>query len=345
MAKAEKLPSGTWRVRVQYYDELGNRHHRSIIGKTEAEALYNAEREGKKLQHAKPEDEDLTLFAASQRFIESRERILSPSTIRGYKQISKSYFSKLFEMKIGKVDNRAIQRAVNDDQSHSPKSLMNAVGFVSVVLKEYRPDFELKVKLPKRKRDIRPIPSLDEVGIILNACEGRAVELPVKLAIYLGMRLSEIAGVKYSDIKDGKIYINTVIVHSDHGFVEKNMTKNASSTRIVSLPPHLAERIAAERKVSTSDRICPSSPTTIYKAYQRMLKSAGLPRYRFHDLRHCNASIMLRLNIPTKYQMQRGGWSTTSTLQTTYQHTMSDYETEVDSQIYSFIDSLKDKNQ
>ncbi len=345
MAKAEKLPSGKWRVRVQYYDELGNRHHKSITGKTEAEALYMAEKESRKLQSIKPEDNDLTLAAAAEKFIQTHSKTLSPSTVKGYRQVPRNYFPMLFDTPIGRIDNKAIQRAVNADSTHSAKSIMNAIGFISVVLKEYRPDFVLSVKTPKRQRDVRPIPTMEEVGVILNAFEGTNVEIAVNLAIYLGMRLSEVAGVKFSDVKNGKVYVHTVIVSSENGFVEKNTTKNTNSTRVVNLPKHLNDLISEAEKKATDPHIVPMTPSGIYKAFQKILAQKGLPRYRFHDLRHCNASIMLRLNIPTKYQMTRGGWSTDSTLKTVYQHTMADYQTEVDEQLYSFINDLKRKSK
>lgn len=343
MAKAEKLPSGNWRVRVQYYDELGNRHHKSVLGKTEAEALYFAEQEQKKMQIYKPEIHELTLAAASEKFISAQSKMLSPSTIVGYSQIPRNYFPMLFDTPIGRIDNRAIQSAINEDLTHSPKSLKNAIGFVSVVLKEYRPDFQISVKIPKQNKDIRPIPSLDEIGVILNACSGSNVEIAVNLAVYLGMRLSEVAGVKFEDVKNGKLSIHSVVVPSVHGYVEKNTTKNQSSTRIVSIPKHLQDLISEAKKTATDPRIVPMLPSSIYRSFQKILERSGLPRYRFHDLRHCNASIMLRLNIPTKYQMARGGWSTDSTLKTVYQHTMADYQTEVDEQIYSFIDDIKNR--
>ena len=341
MAKAEKLPSGTWRVRVQYYDELGNRHHKSITGKTEAEALYKAEKESKKLQFSKTQRADITLKEAAERFICENETLLSPTTLRGYRQIPVNYFPDLFRLKVCNIDNKAIQKAINADSTHSPKSLKNAIGFVSVVLKKFNEDLTINVKFPKKSRKILPIPTLEEIGVILKACEDSNIEIAVKLAVYLGMRMSEIAGVRFSDVKNGKIYIHNVVVYSGNGFVEKEMTKNDSSTRVVSLPEHLYKRIQAEPRDSEDEKICKWKPSTIYNSYQRLLKECNLPHYRFHDLRHFNASIMLRLNIPTKYQMSRGGWSTDSTLKTVYQHTMTDYESEVDKQLYTFIDELK----
>ncbi len=345
MAKAEKLPSGTWRVRVQYYDELGNRHHKSITGKTEAEALYKAELEAKKYMTYKPEETELTLAAAAEKFINTHMKTLSPSTVKGYRQFSRNYFPLLFMTPIGRIDSKAIQRAINADSTHSAKSISNAIGFVSVVMKEFIPDFQMNVKMPKKQRDVTPIPTLEEVGAILKAVEGTQIEIAVNLAVYLGMRLSEVAGAKFEDVKNGKIHIHAVIVSSENGFVEKNMTKTTNSTRVVNLPDHLTALIEEAKKTATDPHIVPMTPSGIYKAFQRTLISNGLPRYRFHDLRHVNASIMLRLNVPTKYQMARGGWSTDSTLKTVYQHTMSDYQTEVDSTIYSFIDNIKKQSK
>ena len=345
MAKAEKLPSGTWRVRVQYYDEYGKRHHKSITGKTEAEALYKAEKETKRIQYTKPEDSELTLEAAGENFINSHINKLSPSTVKGYRQTSRNFFPALFCKPIGKIENKDIQKAINEDVTHSPKSLSNAVGFISIVLKEYRPDFIMSVKIPKKTtRNLKPIPSLEEVGIILSACKGTNVEIAVNLAVYLGMRLSEVAGAKFEDVNGFKLHIHSVVVSSENGFVEKDFTKNVSSTRIVNLPPHLVELIAEAKKTATDPHLVPMTPSGIYKSFKRVLKNNNLPDYRFHDLRHLNASIMLRLNVPTKYQMARGGWSTDSTLKTVYQHTMADFSVEIDKQIYSFIDKLRVKS-
>ncbi len=69
----------------------------------------------------------------------------------------------------------------------------------------------------------------------------------------------------------------------------------------------------------------------------------------FHNLRHLSASVMLMLNIPDKYAMERGGWSTNSTLKSVYQHTFSEERKQVDKKINDYFNRLiegsdKDKN-
>ena len=60
-----------------------------------------------------------------------------------------------------------------------------------------------------------------------------------------------------------------------------------------------------------------------------MCKRYGLPRYRFHDLRHVQASVMLALGVPDKYAMERMGHASTNMLKTVYQHTMKSKSEEV----------------
>ena len=49
---------------------------------------------------------------------------------------------------------------------------------------------------------------------------------------------------------------------------------------------------------------------------------------------------MLMLNIPDKYAMERGGWSTNSTLKSVYQHTFSEERKQVDKKIDDYFINL-----
>ncbi len=53
-----------------------------------------------------------------------------------------------------------------------------------------------------------------------------------------------------------------------------------------------------------------------------MLADAGLPRQRFHDLRHCCASLMLAQNVPARVVMETLGHSQISLTMNTYSHVM-----------------------
>lgn len=73
--------------------------------------------------------------------------------------------------------------------------------------------------------------------------------------------------------------------------------------------------------------------------FKKALDRSGLPHFRFHDLRHYQASILHAMGVPDKYIMERGGWKTDSTLKNIYQHTMSDKRKEVEEGICELFDS------
>lgn len=103
------------------------------------------------------------------------------------------------------------------------------------------------------------------------------------------------------------------------------------------MPPYLVRLIG---KGDPDEFIVKMAKNTIYSKFTSCIEAAGLPHMRFHDLRHLNASIMLQLGIPEKYAMERGGWTTNSTLQNVYQHTFSAERSAVDDKVDAYFNKL-----
>ena len=66
----------------------------------------------------------------------------------------------------------------------------------------------------------------------------------------------------------------------------------------------------------------PLDPANIYHSFKDLLKVAGLPDIRFHDLRHTAATIMLQQNVHPKVVQERLGHSDISLTLNTYSHVM-----------------------
>ena len=237
------------------------------------------------------------------------------------------------------LTQESIQRWVNRmvKAGKSPKTVANAHGFLSAVLSEFRPDVKLTTRLPQKEKHEIQIPTKAEVQAIAETCRGTKYELPIMLAICLGLRASEIRGLRWSDIDGEYVNIHTAIVEGENGAAEKG-PKSYSGARRVHLPAYLRDLLA--RTPQTDEHITTLTGHAIYCGFSRVCEKAGVPHYRFHDLRHVNASVMLEAHIPDKYSIKRMGHATNNMLKTTYQHIFKESERTYDAAIESALDDL-----
>lgn len=345
MPKAKKLPSGNWRVQVSTgkKDENGKYKYISITRPTEKEALYAAlEFDLKHKTNYQPLK--MTLKEACEKYVANKTAILSPSTITGYKRLIKNNLQGLMDVPLEKLTMELIQNEINIESiGHSPKTVRNIHGFLSSVLKEFHSDFVLRTKLPQKQQYIPNVPTHEEVKKILKCTKGTSVEVPVLFAVWLGLRMSEIRGLKYSDInlKNETITIKRAIVDADGGAIEKQ-TKTYSGTRTLPIPPYIINKLQIKNISDKNAFICPLGGKAIYKKFSKLLEDNEITHFRFHDLRHINATIMLSLNIPDKYAMKRMGHSTPNMLKNVYQHIMSDEEKRINDVISDYFENFID---
>ncbi len=336
--KATKLPSGSWRVRVEIESE-GKRRWKSFTAPTRKEAEFLAAQYAY-TQKEQNKPQDMTIGGAMDAFIDARTAVLSPSTIRGYRQIRRCYFQDIAGMKLRDITNAYIQREVNAiARTCSPKTVRNACALLTAALGAYHPDFTVRVDLPRKIKQEISIPSKEDVQRLLTAAQGTPLESAILLAAGYGLRRGEICALTFQDIdtQNYTISISKSYAKDDHNQWVIKAPKSYAGTRTISVSPNLVSRLYANR--TDSQRICPVVPDTITDAFIRLCKAQGI-QCRFHDLRHYNASIMLALNVPDKYAMERLGQATPGLIKAVYQHIMSDKRQEVSVIVNSAADAL-----
>jgi integrase len=72
----------------------------------------------------------------------------------------------------------------------------------------------------------------------------------------------------------------------------------------------------------------PLEGTAITKRLQRHLEAAGLPRIRFHDLRHSAASMWISAGVPIRVVADMLGYSNIGLTLNTYAHASTDMQRE-----------------
>lgn len=325
--KAVKLPSGSWYVNVMVG---GKRLSITAPTKRDAEKEAAAIKSGAK---AAQFSQSLSVTQALDRYIDSKSAVLSPATIAGYRRIQKNLLEPIAGYPLSNLTQEQVQRWVNQlaKQGKKPKTVSNAHGLLSAVIGAYRPEMVLRTTLPQKVKTEISIPTEAELSAIFDAAKGTKYELPIMLAVWLGLRASEIRGLKWEDIDGEYISVKRAIVQGEAGPVEKG-TKTFNGTRALHLPPYLAALIQAQDH--SKEHIVNLSGHAMYNGFERVCKKAGVPHFRFHDLRHMHASVMLAIGVPNKYAQERMGHATDNMLKTVYQHTIQEeqkkYSEEID---------------
>lgn len=327
--KAVKLPSGSFRC--QAYAN-GERKSFTAPTKKEAELMAIEWQNGKR---SKPKA--VTLGQAVKEYIESKENLLSPSSVRGYYIIYENAIESIKDIPLAQINEKALQGWVNENSiRYSPKSVKGQYGLVTAALRQNKINLDFKsVLLPRIQKKEPIIPTEEQIGQILRMIEGTSVELPVTIAVVLGLRQSEIAALKWSDYNGSMLDIHAAVVpNKENRYIYKNSTKSAASTRKIEVDGILKDRLdRAERK---SEFISPMLPSSVLRKFNHLCDKNGLPRFTMHAQRHGNASLMLANGVPDKYAMARLGQSSPNMIKNVYQHLYEAKEKE-------FANALNDK--
>lgn len=337
MATAKKTPSGKWRCLAYVGKGVTKSGYKSFTADTkrEAEALAAMYTE----ETARAEKLKLTVGQAIDQYIDTKDSILSPATIRGYRKIRRVDMQGLMDISVRNLTNDDIQAEFNAEaRTKSPKTLRNSLALLTSSLKQCRKDFHIDIALPQKKKVDIQIPTLHEINDLLDISD-EEMRLCILLAAMLGLRRSEVCGLTFSDFDATArtLAVNkAMVLDSEKEWVIKP-PKTFSGYRKLALPDAVYEELKL-RTGGKNDGIVRINPTQITNRFEKLQKDCfGSVRYRFHDLRHYNASVMLALNVPNKYAMERMGHATDNMLKAVYQHVMQDKQKEISDQISAFF--------
>lgn len=172
---AQLLPSGQYRCRVMVDGKrISVVNADPSVCQAKAVALKNG------LLQAGKRPESLNVGEAIDRYIESKDAVLSPTTIYGYKKLRKNTMQGIMKTPLSTLTQEKVQREVNRmAKDLSPKTIRNAHGLLSAALAEYHPTMILRTTLPQKKKYEAGIPSAEDIAKIVEAAKGTPSELPI----------------------------------------------------------------------------------------------------------------------------------------------------------------------
>ena len=249
-----------------------------------------------------------TFLDYAEKYIKAKENILSASTIRGYRAMLKSIPSHFTSLPIKDINQYTLTALVNGMvRSVSPKTIYNRHGLIVSVMHEFRPEFVIRTKLPRKIQKDIYTPGDEEVSKLFSYLENSPTLKKYWVPLYLaslGLRRSEIGALTIKDLSEDNILtVNKAKVQgSDNKWVIQNFTKTERSNRKIPLPKELADRIREQGCIYEG---------FLGKMYDNMRiveKRIGLPHFGIHRLRSYFASKAHSLGLHDSIILKLGGW-------------------------------------
>ena len=315
-----KRKDGRWegRYTAGYDPETGKRIIKNVLGKTQAEVkekLKIAISESQKLDVSKAGTYTVSSWVKTwyENYAKIKMRPSTYLTYHGYienhikPQLGKIPLNDLTTLHLqqfykkllaeGRVERIEAQK---QPKGLSAKTVRNIHQIISSALKLAAEQRLIAhnpadgCALPKAERKEMQTLPVEQLTSFLREAKDSGVFALYYIDLITGLRRGELLGLKWSDIdlKKGDLRVQRQIGRIDGKIIEMPLkTKNAYRT--LPLSADAIDVLKMQKcKVGNSEWVFPSpsggpmSPDSVLHMLQRVLKRAGLPRIRFHDLRH-----------------------------------------------------------
>ena len=295
MATARKR-GDSWRCLAYIGNIDGKRKYKSFTAATKQEAERLA------ANYEKSTVGLLRVGDAILKYIELKEAVLSPSTIRSYRMYMPHY-ERIARKSIDQLTDADVQAWVSSmvRDGMSPKYIRNVYGLLSSTVRLYRPQKPISATLPQRARKYSYVPTNDEIREILPYFD-EEMQIAIQLAAYCSLRCGEICALTRKDLKGNTLSVRKALARNTEGEYVTKAPKTPGSTRTVTVPAFLLEKLKAKQ-----GRFVERSPQAVSLEFAKIAKKHGAA-FRFHDLRHFFASELAK-TMPLAVIERMGGWS------------------------------------
>lgn len=182
--------------------------------------------------------------------------------------------------------------------------------------------------------------SPDQARQLLAAAREDRLEALYVVAVSAGLRLGELLALKWSavELDGGWLRVTGSLSRARGAGLSITNPKTARSRRRVELTSAAVEALRRHRAFQAAERLAAGELWTdrdlvfcnrsggflhaadLYDSFLKLLDRAGLPRIRFHDLRHTAATLMLSRGVHPKVASEMLGHSTIAIAVDLYSH-------------------------
>lgn len=369
-----KRKDGRWEGRIVIgHKENGSPIFKSVFAKTQKELMPKLHTAINEYRGAElSENGNMTLNEWMNRWIdEYAVPTLRPSTLNGYRSDIKNHISPaLGEKQIRSVTRNDVQKFYNSLKNKKSRSRVHGeekllsdsmIRSIHMLLHEIM-DAAVRAMLisknptcgttvPKCNYPPKKILNEEQLNIFMDAILREPMWYDFFYTeITTGLRLGEICGLKWIDFDEtaGRLKIRRSVRAVRGGGLEAGETKTEKGIRSILLPPSTLHLLKERRKTAVTEWIFPSlltpekplAPSSAYHRLKVILKGAGLPDIRFHDLRHTFATHALTSGVDAKTLSGILGHTNASFTLDTYTHVTTDMQKNASAVVGGFMEEL-----
>ena len=228
-----------------------------------------------------------------------------------------------------------------------PKTIRNVHGVLHKALQQavllglirYNPSDACKTPKVIHK-EIKPLDE-EQIRDFMQALDGKPHEYLYKIALFTGMRKSEILGLAWDSVDFEN---STVTVCQQLRREQKKGGKyyfsppKSNKTRVLVVPPSVLRLFRCQRRQQNEKRLLAGpdwqdtglvftndtggylSGQTVYDCFKRVVTEIGCPNTRFHDLRHTYAVMAIKAGDDIKTVQENLGHATAAFTLDYYAH-------------------------
>lgn len=222
-------------------------------------------------------------------------------------ELQKLYKKLLTDGRVDRVESKSKPKGLSAKTVRNIHQVISSALDMARAQKLISSNPALDCALPRvEQREMKTL-TAQQLGAFFDEAKASGVYEMYYLELATGLRRGEILGLKWQDIdfENGIVTVRRQVMRVDGEVVEAPL-KTKNSYRNVSIGNDAVEILKQQQAKTNSDFVFtsssggPISPDSVLNMLHRVLERAGLPKLRYHDLRHTFATLALQNGVDIK---------------------------------------------
>lgn len=346
----------TWTAKVTYEDQMGRTQRKSLYAKTEKDIMAKKKAFEKSIERGVIAAEKLKVKDWLTTWLETYKKpSVKQNTFEGYERVVKGHLiPTLGSLYLKDLRPEHIQAMINEKSTKG--NLLTGdplqprmVEYIYAVLhgaldQAYKNQIIIynpcdMVNKPQKVKKEFICWTAEQANKFLAAIKKDRNYIIYLLALTTGMRRSELLGLRWDDVdlKKNLLSVKQVMVRVKGGYKFQD-PKTKKSKRTIQISDKVAAALKEWKRKQNIEKaafpgeyneqnliLCsimgePVNPESVSRNFKKDLEAAKMPDIRFHDLRHCHASMLLEQGVDIKTISDRLGHSTITMTADIYSH-------------------------